>query len=152
MDEIDDVSQATAHVAIDVDKQTTLVHYTRLFNLGNYENEKIGVTLEVLPGQAVQDVIAAAEAEVGKQHDDHNSIRAQIQDAHERLWHIQADIREAEDYKERLLAEVKALEDANPEAVKRVQEMPEDPGEDDDEEYPEDDDDPEDYEEDDPDF
>lgn len=139
MDELEDVSQATAHVAIDVDKQTTVVHYSRLFNLGNYENEKIGITLDVIPGQAVQDVIKAAEAEVKKQHEEYRDFMDKIREAKERLWQVQDAVREAEVYKEQLLAEIKALEEVNPEATKAVQEVTEDPGDfEDDEDFDDD--------------
>lgn len=146
MDQLEDISQATARVAVDVDKQTTSVHYTRLFNLGNYENEKIGITIEVLPGQAVQDVIEAAEVEVGKKHEEHEGILNKIQESRERLWDLNRKIGEAVEYKEQLEAAIKALEEANPEAVKKVQELDaeqedglDDPGEDWEDEEEEDD-------------
>jgi predicted RNase H-like nuclease (RuvC/YqgF family) len=122
MDEIEDVSQATATVGIDVDKQTTSVHYTRLFNLGNYENEKIGITVQVLEGQAVQDVIAAAEAEVGKQHQDHQGIREKIAEARQTLWEMERKVRELERKKADLETAIQELAEANPEAVKQAQE------------------------------
>jgi hypothetical protein len=130
MDEIDDVSQATATVAIDVDKQTTSVHYTRLFNLGNYENEKIGITVQVLEGQAVQDVIAAAELEVGKQHQEHQEhqgIQEKIAEAREKLWRLERktsemerSIKDLEQQRADLETAVKELAEANPQAVEKL--------------------------------
>jgi hypothetical protein len=36
------------------------VTYSRLYNLGNYEHEKIGIEMEVLEGENVQDVVQQA--------------------------------------------------------------------------------------------
>lgn len=36
------------------------VTYSRLYNLGSYEHEKIGIEMEVLEGESVQDVIQQA--------------------------------------------------------------------------------------------
>lgn len=37
--------------------KTKEVRYEKCFNLGNYENEKIGVTVEVEEGDNIQDII-----------------------------------------------------------------------------------------------
>ena len=40
--------------------KTTLIHYSKVFSLGNYENEKIGVDIEIQEGDDVQKAIQEA--------------------------------------------------------------------------------------------
>jgi hypothetical protein len=40
------------------------VNYDRLFNLGNYEHEKIGVGIELNEGESVQDAVEMARNHV----------------------------------------------------------------------------------------
>lgn len=48
--------------------KTTSVHYSKVFNLGDYQNEKIGVDIEIEAGDQVQDVINKAKDFVENQH------------------------------------------------------------------------------------
>jgi hypothetical protein len=41
-----------------------LIHYERLVNLGNYENEKLGIDVEIEPGETVEEAIQRARAVV----------------------------------------------------------------------------------------
>lgn len=41
-----------------------LIHYERLVNLGNYENEKLGIDVEIEPGESTADAIQRARVVV----------------------------------------------------------------------------------------
>jgi hypothetical protein len=117
---VTDISEPNASISIDVDKQTTLVHFSHFFNLGNYENEKIGITLQVIPGQAVQDVIKAAEAAVNQQYEDYQSIRDNVSRAREKLWQLECQIRGLEEQKAALGAAIESPQNNHPEAAAAV--------------------------------
>lgn len=44
------------------------VEYSKVFNLGNYSNEKIGVVVELAPDENAIDAFAKAKLEVEKSH------------------------------------------------------------------------------------
>lgn len=48
--------------------RTTIVEYSKTFNLGNYSNEKIGIIVELKEGETVADAMAHAKREVEKAH------------------------------------------------------------------------------------
>ncbi len=48
--------------------KTKSVHYSKVFNLGDYQNEKIGVDIEIEEGDQVQNVIDKAKDFVENQH------------------------------------------------------------------------------------
>jgi uncharacterized coiled-coil DUF342 family protein len=60
-----------------------VVRYERLFNLGSYEHEKIGVEVELTENETVSEVISKAAAFVEGQNRKHNNqrwIKAKKQD------------------------------------------------------------------------
>lgn len=48
--------------------RTSSIHYSKVFSLGNYENEKIGVDIEVQEGDDIQKVIQQARQFVEFNH------------------------------------------------------------------------------------
>lgn len=48
--------------------KTTLIHYSKVFSLGNFQNEKIGVDIEIQEGDDVQKAIQEARAFVEFNH------------------------------------------------------------------------------------
>lgn len=48
--------------------KTKSIHYSKVFSLGNYENEKIGVDIEVQEGDDIQKVIQTAREFVEFNH------------------------------------------------------------------------------------
>lgn len=143
MDDFDNLSDTVSKVEIDIDKQTTLVHYSHLFNLGNYENEKVGITVEVIKGQVVQDVIAAAEAEVNKQHESYQDIRSKVEAANDRLRRIEHDIFERGQRLGEIKLAIAQAEEEHPEIVKSIEPQEIDDDQEDDEYFDDDEEDDE---------
>ena len=104
-------------IGIDIDGQVTTVHYSRVFNLGNYENEKIGITANVIPGQAVQDVIAACAVKVAEKHEERQTLQGQIRDIRCRIGELIRDIDNLTRRKSDLIDEIQSIAEANPDAV-----------------------------------
>lgn len=48
--------------------KTTSIHYSKVFSLGNYENEKIGVDIEIQEGDNIQTAIQEARSFVEFNH------------------------------------------------------------------------------------
>lgn len=53
----------------------TSVSYSRLVGLGNYENERVGITAEVAPDENADDVLASLRRWVNARVTDHESNR-----------------------------------------------------------------------------
>lgn len=58
--------------------KTSNIHYSKVFSLGNYENEKIGVDIEVQEGDDIQKVIQQARQFVEFNHQ-LNGIQSDIE-------------------------------------------------------------------------
>jgi hypothetical protein len=48
--------------------KTSSIHYSKVFSLGNYENEKIGVDVEIQEGDDIQKAIQSARSFVEFNH------------------------------------------------------------------------------------
>lgn len=89
--------------------KTKTVTYSKLFSLGNFENEKIGVEIEIEPGDDVQQAIQSAKQYVEYNHKLNGIVTGieecqhvinnpddftgrQVQNARERLYALQTEI------------------------------------------------------------
>lgn len=113
---------------VDINGQLQSVFYQRTFNLGNYENEKIGVVVKSQEGQTYEQVLAAATTAVMKDHQDFDNLRERIAETGRRLWDMEAKTAEIKREIERLTTEKAKLEAAiqgmkvdHPEVVEAVE-------------------------------
>lgn len=70
-----------SELAVDTDLLTiTQVHYQKLANLGNYENERVGAWATVLPGHTAEETLAALRVWVGQRVSDYEEFTQLQQD------------------------------------------------------------------------
>lgn len=87
-----------AAIVGDLDQPFTLVEYSRLRNLGNYENEKIGVQAVIMPGETPDGALARCRAFVAAQFGERDEIDA----LRRRREHAQRQANEAERHARKL--------------------------------------------------
>lgn len=111
----------------DIDGQLQSVFYQRTFNLGNYENEKIGVVVKALQGQTYEALLNAAKDAVMKDHEEYDDLREKYAEANRRLWDIQGKVSELkrqvkrlEEEKAKLAAYIEGVKVDHPEVVQAI--------------------------------
>lgn len=108
----EDMELSTTVSPIHIDEQVESVFYQRTFNLGNYENEKIGVVVKTQPGQTYEQVLSAAMDAVMKDHKEYDELREKIEEKRRKLWETEARESELKREIERLTEEKAALQAA----------------------------------------
>jgi septal ring factor EnvC (AmiA/AmiB activator) len=94
----------------------TKVIYERLYNLGNYENERLSAETQVLPDETPADAYNRARAAVEEEHRARQSER-------QRQAELQHEIYVAERQLSNVRAEATKIAQANNQALQQVQDM-----------------------------
>lgn len=74
----------------------TTVEYAKVFNLGNYENERIFFSDEVQPGETPGEAFERVKGWVLAKHDETMASRSLMQRKNEEIWELENKLQRAE--------------------------------------------------------
>ena len=89
--------------------KATSVNYSRLFNLGDYENEKVGISAVVEEGQDPEQVLAECKAWVKSQGKDYRDLDMKVDKLRSRKGDLEYNIYRLEEQTRKMLEKVEEI-------------------------------------------